>query len=48
MRRAWPVAKVDQLVGGPLRAESVSQGRGQQQAHIGDRALVIERNLDLP
>lgn len=47
MRRAWPVAKVDQFVGGLLQAESVGQGRGQQQARIGDRALVIERDLDV-
>jgi hypothetical protein len=47
MRRAWPVAKLDQFVVGLLQAESVSQGRRQQQARIGDRALVLERDLDL-
>lgn len=45
--RAWPVAKVDQFVAGLLQAESVSQGRRQQQVRIGDRTLVIERDLDL-
>jgi hypothetical protein len=47
MRRGWPVAKVDQFIGGLLQAESVSLGRGQEQARGGDRVLVIERDLDL-
>jgi hypothetical protein len=42
-----PLAEVDQLVGGLLDPEPVSERGGQQQARIGDHALVIERDMDL-
>jgi hypothetical protein len=47
MRRAWSVAKVDQLVGGLLQPEPLGQGGGQQQPRVGDRVLVIEHDIDM-
>jgi hypothetical protein len=41
VRRAGPLAKVDQRIGGLLEPEPLGQGGGQQQARVGDGVGVV-------
>jgi hypothetical protein len=45
--RTRSVAEVDQLVGGLLDSQPLSERGGQQQPGRGDRVLVVERDIDL-
>jgi hypothetical protein len=47
MRRARPVAQVDQLVGGLLDAQPLGQRGSQQQARVGHRVGVVKADVEL-
>jgi len=43
----WPLAEVDELVGGLLDPQPLGQGGGQQQPRSGDRVGVVEGDVEL-
>jgi hypothetical protein len=45
--RTWPLAEVDELVGGLLDPQPLGQGGGQQQPRSGDRVGVVEGDVEL-